>query len=102
MAMLIQDARIQLSQDALQAIDPHKLFDLLYADDTLILGVLAMHAAEFAAAVSRGGRTYGMELPWGKTQALCMCTEARIVNPDGAPIGETGSLEYLGALLAGK
>ena len=68
MTVLIHDARANLSQQ----VGATQAEKLLYADDTLLLGVSAVHVAEFASAVSRVGQNYGMQLPvhWGKTQAL--------------------------------
>ena len=41
-----------------------------------------------------------MVLHWGKTQGLSICSGERVLRPDGTVIDESGSLEYLGALLS--
>ena len=99
MSMLTGDARTLLSPSALQAASSRALSDLLYADDTLIMGLSSDLVAEYAEAVEKAGASYGMALHWDKTQALSVCTEDRIRRPDGSEIAEKGSFEYLGALL---
>ena len=65
------------------------------------MGTDAKHVQAFATSVEEVGRTYGMSLHWGKTQALSVCTSDRIARPDGSLIEESGSLKYLGATIYG-
>ena len=55
--------------------------------------------AAYGAAIEKAGAAYGMSWHWGKTQALSVGMQDRIRRPDGTEIVESGSLEYLGALL---
>ena len=96
----MDDARGFLSQPAKEAIKADTLSELLYADDTLVLGESARLVEEYGAAIERAGASYGMALHWGKTQALSICTTDRIRRPDGSVIQESGCIEYLGALLS--
>ena len=50
--------------------------------------------------MERAGSDFGMSLHWGKTQELGVCTDRKLHNPQGDPIEDTGSLIYLGGLLA--
>ena len=75
------------------------LSDILYADDTLLLGQHARHVEEYAQAIEVAGATYGMKLHRGKTQALCVGNAQSLHKPDGTPFDDPGSLSYLGALL---
>ena len=78
MTVLMDIARKDLGPLAAQAFVEKNLFDILYADDTIILGTSAPHVEEFAAAVERAGLEFGMSLHWRKTQALSVCTETRL------------------------
>ena len=100
MSLLMGDARKLLGPLAQQAIKKGSLWDLLYADDTIVIGESADLVAEYSQAIEKAGATYGMSLHWGKTQALSICTADRIRRPDGTYIEEKGSIEYLGALLS--
>ena len=99
MSVLMTDAHSMLSKGATEAISRGDLSDLLYADDTLVMGVSAAHVGELAAAIEQVGSRYGMVLHWGKTQAISVCSDDHIRRPDGSPILGSGSLEYLGALI---
>jgi hypothetical protein len=89
--------------DSYKALDnPRRgnLYDVLYADDTLIIGAHAEDVEELAAAIEHAGAQYGMSLHWGKTQGLSVCTNQRLKRPDGSPIDDKGSLIYLGGLVS--
>ena len=76
-----------------------QLYDILYAGDTLLIGVGARHVEELARAMEKIGLQYGLMLHWGKTQALSINTAQRLKRPDGTKIEEKTSLLYLGALI---
>ena len=76
------------------------MFDVLYADDTLILGTHTVFVEEFARAVQSAGVDFGMALHWDKTQALSVCSSDNIHGPDGTVITDSGSLIYLGGLIS--
>ena len=93
------DAYQLLGPDAKQERLQGVLYDLLDADDTLLLGSTACHVEELAVAISQAGSNYGLSLHWRKTQALSVCTSTPLRRPDGSVIEDTGSLLYLGGLL---
>ena len=97
---MTQIALDMLSDDARAAYQRGSLSDVVFADDTLLMGVDHEHLNGYLAAVEEAGKRYGMELHWGKTQAHSICTNERIIRPDGIVIKESGSMEYLGALLS--
>ena len=99
MTLLMHDAKNFLSASARDALSKGELFDILYADDTLLLGHRAAHVEEYAAAVEKAGATYGMKLHWGKTQALCVGDAGPLKKADGSLFEDVSSLQYLGALL---
>jgi hypothetical protein len=99
MTIIMHDAVAALGKAPSQAYKDNHLFDVLYADDTLLLGMDAANVQALAEAVEQIGGTYGMALHWGKTQALSICTPDKIASPDGSPIDDKGSLKYLGATI---
>ena len=99
MTELMSIARNGLSTQAPEAIGKEQLFDILYADDAIILGTSAPYVQEFAAAIERSGKRFGMSLHWGKTQALSVCTACRLLSPSGEVVEDLGSMVYLGGLL---
>ena len=94
------DARASLSPQAKAAVVRDSLFDILYADDTLLLGASARYVAELAQAIEREGQQYGMALHWGKTQAISVCTDERVCRPDGTAFDTRDSLIYLGGVIS--
>jgi len=99
MTVLMENAQAMLSPAAQQAFSEHRLYDVLYADDTLIIGTSAAFVEELASAIERAGADFGMTLHWGKTQALAICCEGRLKDTSGNPVEDSGSLFYLGGLL---
>lgn len=97
MTVIMHDAVDKLGAAASDAYRAHTLFDVLYADDTLILGCSPANVANFAEMVEEIGATYGMALHWDKTQAMSVCSDSRIVKSNGTEIPPATSLKYLGA-----
>jgi len=100
MTVLMQDAQKLLSAPSQDALHHGLLADILYADDTLILGSSAPCVQEYAHAVEMAGASYGMTLNWAKTQAMCVGDACCIKKPDGGLFENRESLQYLGALLS--
>ena len=101
MTVIMHDAIASLGPAPADAYLNGSLYDVLYADDTLILGTCARNVEALAASVERVGGTYGMMLHWAKTQALSVCTTDQVLRPDGTIIQENGALQYLGATIYG-
>ena len=57
MTILVQIAHESLSPEARWAADLHELHEILYADDTLVIGTCVKHMEELAAA--RPGNSLG-------------------------------------------
>ena len=99
MSVLMTDAKNRLSSGSKTALGENLLFEVLYADDTLLVGAQPEQVQEFAAAAEAESNRYGMTLHWGKTQVLSVATEQCLETPDGAIIEETGALKYLWSVL---
>jgi hypothetical protein len=92
-----------LMHDAYKALGKTQrgsLYDVLYADDTLIIGAHAEDVDDLAVAIERAGAQYGMSLHWGKTQGLSVCTTERLTTPYGSLIDDKVTMVYLGALIS--
>ena len=70
MSVIMHDAHAKLSKEAKLAVTEGRLADLLYADDTLLIGSNTKYVGELAAAVEEIGKRHGMSLHWGQTQAM--------------------------------
>ena len=92
----MHDARGLLTGEAAAAAQEGTLYDLLYADDTLLLSSSATGLQEFASTVERAGAAYGMSLHWGKTQMMSIGTETPVLRPDGSPFDKKANMQYLG------
>ena len=68
-------ARARLGAEAREAAVEHKLYEILYADDTIIIGVDHSHVQELATAIGHAGSHFGMTLHWGKTQTMAVRLE---------------------------
>jgi hypothetical protein len=100
MSIIMHDSIAKLGETSSQAYNKGALYDILYADDTLLIGTSATNVAEFAEMVEKTGAQYGMTLHWGKTQAMSMGTNDCIVLPGGTDIQSQSSLQYLGAVIS--
>ena len=101
MSIIMADVVARLEPNAAQAYRENQLFELLYADDTLLIGANPDYVGHFAALVERAGADYGMSLHWGKTQALAVRTLDHVKKPDGTPMDHETSLLYLGSVIDG-
>ena len=99
MTVLMRDAYDNLSDEAKTAQNDGLLYDILYADDTLIVGTSTKYVDDLARTVEEAGAQYGMSLHWGKTQGLSVNSLETMRAPNGTPIEAHESLTYLGALL---
>jgi len=100
MTVLMSDAQAKLPQSDKDRAATGILASLLYADDTLLLGVEEASLQRFMAAVAEVGATYGLQLHWGKLQQLNVRCNARLRQPSGTPITPNEQLTYLGGIIS--
>ena len=84
MSVIMFDSVAMLGSRAQYAYQNCVLFDIFFADDTLLLGTEACHVGEFAAVVERVGATYGMQLHWDKTRPW----QCALTNKSKAPMAQ--------------
>ena len=102
MSVLLQDAVGLLGPSAAQLYSTGDLADLVYADDTLIIGVDRLHIEEYLQAVYIAGQRYGMELHFVKFQLI---SSLNVPHPVTTPLGTTIepklAMDYLGSSIHG-
>ena len=101
MTVLMHDAVFSLSGSAKSAYEAGELADVVYADDTLLIGASSAHMTEYLNAICTAGRDLGMELHWGKFQLLPVRCDPHIIAQDGTEIPVNTRLDYLGTTLSG-
>ena len=95
----MKDAVGTLSPESQALYDKGTLDSLLYADDTLIVGVAEERVQELLDAVAATGLNYGMELHWSKFPLLQVNGKYKLSAPDGSVIEPTEVMTYLGACI---
>ena len=99
MTVVMQDAVQLLGSNAKQAVAKNQLYDLVYADDTIIIGTDTTNVEELSAAIELVGASCGMSLHWGKVQALSVCIPAQLHKPNGNVFEERDKMDYFGGIL---
>ena len=100
MSVVMHDAVQMLPPESRQAYDKGDLADLVYADDTLLIGASSKHLQAFLVAVEKAGKYFGLELHDGKFQLLQIQTNERVRSTNGQDLSSLGSLLYLGSSLS--
>jgi len=99
MSAVMHDAVGLLSTQARAAYDRGDLADIVYADDTLLVGASSEFLEEFLRAVAAAGHAYGLELHEDKFQLLQINCSNVVRNVSLDAIDAKASLSYLGANL---
>ena len=99
MTVLMHDARLMLSEPASMACKQGELEDVLFADDTLLLGSHGPHVEEYMKTVEKAGLEYGLQIHWGKVALIAIGQHAAVHTPLGAEIKTQDSMLYLGCTL---
>jgi len=94
----MKDARQKISEELAETVYSN-MSDLLYADDTLLMGTSAAGLTTFLAVVCQIGREYGLALNESKTKALNVMADGVVTGPAGEPLETKASMTYLGGLL---
>ena len=99
MTVLLHDATEQLQRTSPGSCSGLQVDELVYADDTLLVGIEQPHVAAYMEAIRAAGQNYGLAFNWRKLEVMPIRCEALFHQPDGTQIGEKDSLVYLGSLL---
>jgi hypothetical protein len=99
MSVITHDAEHQLGSAAQAALQAGSLGVVLYADDTLLIGVSEDRVQELLDSVADVGFQFGMELHFSKFQLVSVRGQHRVKTPTGEDISPTEVMTYLGANL---
>ena len=69
-SLLITIAREDIRPSTQAAFENHTLYNILYVNDTIILGLQACHVDQFAAAVCRSGQLFDTSPHWCNVRIL--------------------------------
>ena len=94
--------------DATRAFQAHGLVqelglpvsELIYADDTLVVGVRDEFVSKLMHEIQRAGSNYGLAFNWGKIEVMPVRCETALAKPDGQRVPDKESMVYLGGLLS--
>jgi hypothetical protein len=100
MTVLMHDAVRSLPAEDQRLHEIGSLASLLYADDTLLLGVSAPALQRLLDAVATVGAQYGLALHWGKFQLIQIRCHRTLRKQDGQVIADNDTMTYLGASIA--
>ena len=100
MTILLRDAREWLKEEYGIELDPDELNELVYADDTLLMGTQTEYIQKYMQCIPAVGYEYGLSLTWKKVEQLNInCTGTQIIDEEGDAITVKLSLRYLVAIL---
>ena len=100
MTVLLHDAVDFLASSSETAYKKGDLSEVLFADDTLLMGVSDVCLNDFLAAIYRAGLRYGMELHPTKFQLISTDGHCKVYAPESHTlVPVTDSMVYLGSIL---
>ena len=100
MTVLMNDVAAELSPDDQHLLAIGGLDAVLYADDTLLMGVSGEALQRYLDTVARVGSRFGLELHWDKFQYIQVRSNIQLQKPDGERMEEKNSMLYLGATVS--
>ena len=99
MSVLLHDARQQMVADGFEFEDENQWYEILYADDTLLMHSSPSFLEKYMSCIEACGKTYGLALNFSKVEALPIRCDQCIRNSDGSNVISKSSLKYLGCVL---
>ena len=100
MSVIMNDAVENLEHADKAMYKKGLLATLLYADDTLPIGVSDTALQRLLEAVAEAGASCGLELHWDKFQLISVRCDHDLRTPAGVAIQPKASLAYLGVPLS--
>ena len=100
MTVLLHDANILLKQDF--PVSPNSVCcdELVYADDTLLIGKDSIYLQTYMHHIAQVGKTYGLSFNWKKVEQMNInCADMNIYSSDNEIIQVKECLKYLCAQL---
>ena len=100
MSVVLGDAQ-QLLRDVYGiALSSDDINELIYADDTLLVGSDAAVVGRYLACIVEIGLANGLEMNWNKVEVMSVKCSSPLVRPDGQALTPKDSFVYLGSQLS--
>ena len=100
MTILIRDAKAEFAACQSPQDMPSTLVrELLYADDTLLVGTDSDRIQEYMHFVAEQGSVYGLSFNWSKLEVMPLNCQCFIPTPDGQFVKQKQQVVYLGSVL---
>ena len=100
MTVLVHDAKRKFLQQRPHHTPTWQLDEVLYADDTLLIGSDVETLQEYMDCIRQCGRCYGLSLNASKLESLFFNCDGELFSERGERIPHKEGLKYLGALLS--
>ena len=99
MTVVIHDATQELHHSPSGNLPKLDVNELIYADDTLVVGVDSSRVQTFMHYIQRAGANFGLQFNWRKPEVLSVRCDTAVPKPDATHIEQKDSIVYLGGLL---
>ena len=100
MTVLLHDAKNLVEQKISVSPNSFHCDELVYADDTLLLGTDPVYLQTYMRCIAQVGKTYGLSLNWKKVEQMNInCQGMDIYSSEGDIIQVKNCLKYLEAQL---
>jgi len=100
MTILLGDAREKLRQTYGVTLPQDCVNELLYADDTLLIGAHGPTIEKYLNCIVHVGEESGLLMNWGKVELMTVNCDGAITTPDGTVLTSKPSFVYLGSLIS--
>ena len=74
-------------------------YDLVYADDMLLINVLGGDLQKYMDIVIQLGASYGLQINWKKVEVMMINSSESLFDSSGKQLKSKSSLGYLGATI---
>ena len=97
MSVLMEDSHSKLRRDHGVEFPVGSINEIVYADDTLLVGSDAQTVEKQLSCIVELGRAYGLEMNWQKVELMTVRCDLPIRGPDATELVRKTSLVYLGS-----
>ena len=93
MSILLGDAREKLQHTYGITLAQDCMHELIYADDTLLMGTHGPALEKYLACIVEAGQENGLFMNWSKVELLIANCDGNIKRPDGTILTSKASVE---------
>ena len=99
MSVMLHDAQQRLREVHGIVIPTDAVSELIYADDTLLVGANAGTISKYLTCVVEVGLENGLEMNWKKVELMSVKCSSPLTTPEGQLLESKDAFIYLGSLL---